>query len=130
MMRVFPMVVGLCLLIAISAGCSRQQWHAMDPNGAFSDWYEPDLPTVAETVPGYEVDLWYGFVGPAGLPADIVRSLNAAIVAALDAPDVRQRLGGQGVDVGSSTPEAFGKLLAADMVRWAKFVRLAGIKVQ
>jgi len=90
----------------------------------------PDLPTVAETVPGYEVDLWYGFVGPAGLPADIVRSLNAAIVAALDAPDVRQRLGGQGVDVGSSTPEAFGKLLAADLVRWAKFVRLAGIKVQ
>jgi hypothetical protein len=47
MMRVFLTVVGLSLLLAMSAGCSREQWHAMDPNGAFSEWYEPDLPTVA-----------------------------------------------------------------------------------
>ena len=47
MMRVFLTVVGLGLLIAVSAGCSREQWHVMDPSGAFSDWYEPALPTVA-----------------------------------------------------------------------------------
>lgn len=88
----------------------------------------PDLPTVAETVPDYEVDLWYGFVGPAGLPQDIVRRLNAEIAAVLEAPDVRQRLAGQGVDVGSSTPEAFGKLLVSDLARWAAFVRKTGIK--
>lgn len=89
----------------------------------------PDLPTVAEAVPGYAFSLWYGFVGPAALPPEIVRRLNADIVAALDAPDVRQRLAGQGVDVEPSTPEAFSRLLAADMGRWAKVVKDAGIKV-
>jgi len=54
----------------------------------------PDLPTVAETVPGYEVDLWYGFIGPAGLPPDVVKRLNAEIAAALQLGDVRQRLAG------------------------------------
>lgn len=88
----------------------------------------PDLPTVAETVPGYESSLWYGFAGPARLPADIVRRLNAEIVAALKLPDVRERLSTQGVDVQSGTPEELSKLLAADMERWAKVVQRAGIK--
>ena len=88
----------------------------------------PDLPTVAETVPGYEVDLWYGFIGPAGLPQEVVRRLNGEIAAALQLADVRQRLAGQGVDVGSSTPEAFNKLLVADLERWAAFVKKTGIK--
>ncbi len=88
----------------------------------------PDLPTVAETVPGYEVDLWYGFIGPAGLPPDVVKRLNAEIAAALQLADVRQRLAGQGVDVGSGTPEAFNKLLIADLERWAAFVKKTGIK--
>lgn len=90
----------------------------------------PDLPPVAETVPGYEASLWYGFVGPARMPADIVRKLNAEIVAALKLPDVRDRLSAQGVDVQSSTPEEFSKLLAVDMTRWAKVVERAGIKTE
>ncbi len=90
----------------------------------------PDLPTVAETVPGYEASLWYGFVGPARMPQDIVRKLNAEIVAALGLPEVRERLAGQGVDVRSGTPEEFATMLAADMARWAKVVRRAGIKAQ
>lgn len=90
----------------------------------------PDLPTVAETVPGYEASLWYGFVGPARMPAEVVRKLNAEIVAALNLPDVRERLAAQGVDVRSSTPEEFSKMLVADMARWAKVVERAGIKVE
>jgi tripartite-type tricarboxylate transporter receptor subunit TctC len=90
----------------------------------------PELPTVAETVPGYEADLWYGFVGPARLQPEIVRRLNAGIVAVLNLPEVRERLAGQGVDVQSSTPEAFAKLLASDMLRWAKVVQRAGIRAQ
>lgn len=90
----------------------------------------PDLPTVAETVPGYEASLWYGFVGPARMPAEVVRKLNTEIIAALNLPDVRERLAAQGVDVRSSTPEEFSKMLVADMARWAKVVERAGIKVE
>ncbi len=89
----------------------------------------PKLPTIAETVPGYEASLWYGFAGPARIPADIVRRLNAEIVAALKFPDVRERLGAQGIDVQTSTPEEFARLLGNDMERWAKVVQRAGIKV-
>lgn len=90
----------------------------------------PNLPTIAETVPGYEASLWYGFAGPARIPADIVRRLNAEIVAALKFPDVRERLAAQGIDVQTSTPEEFAKLLGSDMERWAKVVQRAGIKVE
>lgn len=89
----------------------------------------PDLPTVAETMSGYEASLWYGFVGPARMPAEVVRKLNTEIVAVLKLPDVRERLAAQGVDVQSSTPEEFSKMLVADMARWAKVVERAGIRV-
>jgi tripartite-type tricarboxylate transporter receptor subunit TctC len=90
----------------------------------------PDLPTVAATVPGYEASLWYGFVGPARMPADVVRRLNAEIVAILKLPDVRERLTGQGIDIQSGTPEEFAKLLVADLGRWAQVVQRAGIRAE
>jgi len=89
----------------------------------------PDLPTVAETVSGYEASLWYGFAGPARLPADIVKRLNAEIVQALGQRDVRERLASLGVDVQSGTPEDLAKLLSNDMARWAKVVQRTGIRV-
>jgi tripartite-type tricarboxylate transporter receptor subunit TctC len=89
----------------------------------------PELPTVAEAgVPGYEAGLWYGFVGPARLPPEVVRRLNAAIVAVIGHPDVRARLASQGVDPQSTTPEAFARLLASDVERWAQVIRRAGIQ--
>lgn len=89
------------------------------------------LPTVAEAgVPGYEAGLWYGFIGPARIPGDIVRRLNAEIVAVLESPDVRDRLASQGVDATPSTPEAFGKLMVSDLERWAKVVQRAGIRAE
>ena len=88
----------------------------------------PDLPAVAETVPGYEASLWYGFVGPARMAPDIVRRLNTEIVAVLKRPDIRERLANQGIDVQSGTPEEFAKLLATDMDRWARVVQRTGIK--
>ena len=103
---------------------------ALASSGAQRSPELPDLPTVVETVPGYEASLWYGFVGPARMPAEVVRKLNAEIVAALNLPDVRERLAAQGVDVRSSTPEGFSKMLVADMARWAKVVERAGIKVE
>jgi tripartite-type tricarboxylate transporter receptor subunit TctC len=89
----------------------------------------PDLPTVAEAgVPGYEASLWYGFVGPARLPPEIVNRLNSAIVAVLQLPDVRERLASQGVDPQYNTPGEFAKLLVNDVDRWAKVVQRAGVQ--
>lgn len=90
----------------------------------------PDLPTVAESgVPGYEASLWYGFVGPARMPAEIVQRLNAEIAAALGAPEVRERLASQGVDARSSTADEFARLLVSDLDRWAKVVQRLGLRV-
>ena len=91
----------------------------------------PDLPTVAEAgVPGYEAGLWYGFVGPARIPPDIVRRLNSEIVSVLKSPEVRERLASQGVEATPTTPEEFGRLLVSDLERWAKVVQRAGIRLE
>jgi tripartite-type tricarboxylate transporter receptor subunit TctC len=102
---------------------------ALATTGAQRSTALPELPTVAEAgVPGYEASLWYGFIGPARIPAEIVQRLNAEIVAVLALPDVRERLTGQGVEARSSTAEEFSRLLASDVERWAKVVQRAGIK--
>lgn len=91
----------------------------------------PDLPTVAEAgVPGYEASLWYGFVGPARLPPEIVNRLHSAIVAVLQMPEIRERLASQGVDPLHNTPEEFAKLLVSDVDRWAKVVQRAGVQAE
>jgi tripartite-type tricarboxylate transporter receptor subunit TctC len=101
---------------------------ALGTTGAQRSPALPDLPTVAATVPGYEASLWYGFVGPARMPPEITRRLNAEIAAALKLADVRERLTGQGIDIRSGTPEELAQLLSTDMARWAKVVQRAGIK--
>jgi len=102
---------------------------ALATTGAQRSTALPELPTVAEAgVPGYEASLWYGFVGPARIPADILQRLNAEIVAVLALPDVRERLTGQGVEARSSSTEEFSRLLASDVERWAKVVKRAGIQ--
>ena len=91
----------------------------------------PDLPTVVEAgVPGYEAGLWYGFVGPARIPGEIVRRLNTEIAAVLKLPEVRERLASQGVEARPSTPEEFGRLMVSDLERWAKVVQRAGIRAE
>ena len=91
----------------------------------------PDLPTVAEAgVPGYEAGLWYGFVGPARIPPDIVRRLNSEIVSVLKSPEVRERLASQGVEATPTTSAEFGRLLVSDLERWAKVVQRAGIRLE
>jgi tripartite-type tricarboxylate transporter receptor subunit TctC len=90
-----------------------------------------DIPTVAESgVPGYEVSLWYGLIGPARVPADIVQRLNTEIVNALKLPIMRERLATEGLEARSTTPEEFTRLLVSDTERWAKVVQRIGIKVE
>jgi tripartite-type tricarboxylate transporter receptor subunit TctC len=83
----------------------------------------PEVPAVAETVPGFDVTVWYGICAPAGVSKRIVNKVNADVVKALETPDVRRRLEQHGVDPESSTPEEFEKFIKAETVRWAKVVR-------
>ena len=89
----------------------------------------PDMPTIAESgLPGYEASLWYGFVGPARMPPEIVQKLNTEIAAVLAQPDIREKLASQGVDAKSTTPEEFGRIMVADVARWAAVVQKLGLQ--
>src|SRR5499427_9085400 len=86
-----------------------------------------ELPTIAEAgLPGYESELHYGIVAPAGVPRPVVDKLNAALRAALDAAEVRQRLSAVGAEVLASTPEAYAADIASEEAKWSPIVRKAG----
>jgi tripartite-type tricarboxylate transporter receptor subunit TctC len=87
----------------------------------------PEVPTVAETVPGYEMAVWYGALGPKGMPPDLVARLSAEINRALLLPEVRDKMAGIGVEVANETPEAFAAALRADAEKWGKVIRELGI---
>src|SRR3954454_7945178 len=88
----------------------------------------PDTPTVAEAgVPGCEAALWTAIVVPAGVPADIIKKLNAAVVAGVATPDIQQALTIQGVDPEPGPPEAVSERIKADIVKWKDVVATAKI---
>jgi tripartite-type tricarboxylate transporter receptor subunit TctC len=83
----------------------------------------PDTPTVAESIPGYEVNQWYGIIISAQVPPAIIRKINAGIVTALKSPDVVSRLTADGsIPVGSS-PEQFSAHIRAEIIKWRKFAQ-------
>jgi tripartite-type tricarboxylate transporter receptor subunit TctC len=89
----------------------------------------PDLPTVAEAgVPGYVVTNWFGILAPAGTPQDAIGKLNSALVSAMRDKDMRDLLAGEGAEPAPSSPAAFGKLLASEVVRWGKVSKMAGLQ--
>ena len=90
----------------------------------------PDVPTVAETVPGYEASVFYGVAGPKGLPPPIVEVLNKAFNAALADPKVKARIAQLGGAPTPMTPAEFGKLTADETEKWAKVVKAANITVE
>lgn len=86
----------------------------------------PDLPTVGEHLPGYEVTLWNGIMGPAGMPPGATARYSAAITAALQTPEMRAKLAAQGSDPVGNTPTEFAAFLAAELPKWAELVRISG----
>ena len=88
----------------------------------------PDLPTVAETLPGFEAIAWQGVVAPAGTPADAVRRLNEAFNKVLAMPDVRRRLAEGGLEAVGGAPDELGRLIRSEIAKWAKISRDVGIK--
>jgi len=87
----------------------------------------PDLPTVAETLPGVEVSAWYGVLAPAGTPSDIIAKLNAETVRALANSKVAQQIVNAGAEAISSSPEDFSALIKSDLARWGKAVKATGL---
>ena len=87
----------------------------------------PGVPTVGETVPGYEMTVWYGVLGPRGMAPELVAALNAEINRAAALPEVRDRLAAMGVEVLSETPEGFARVLRSDAERWTRAIREMGI---
>jgi tripartite-type tricarboxylate transporter receptor subunit TctC len=87
----------------------------------------PDLPAVAETVPGYRYLVWYGLLAPAGTPAPVIQRLNIAAVKILQARDTQERLAGEGLETKTSTPEEFTAYLKSEVETWAKVVHAAGL---
>jgi tripartite-type tricarboxylate transporter receptor subunit TctC len=88
----------------------------------------PDIPAIAEVVPGFEVMAWMGLLGPAGLPADIVAKINADIRRVLQSPEGAQKLRELGATPGTLSPQAFGDFERRDTEKWRALVKSANIK--
>jgi tripartite-type tricarboxylate transporter receptor subunit TctC len=123
-----PVIVGSLLPVIphLSTGKLRalavttaQRWHSL-----------PNVPTVAETLPDYEVVLWFGTMAPRGTPQPIIERLNAGINKALQDPAVKKNLEGDGMIPSGGTPQKFGERINKDYDRWTKVVKEAGLKAE
>ena len=121
-----PVIVGSLLPVTpqVATGKLRalgvttaKRWHTL-----------PDVPAIAETVPGYEVVLWFGTMTPRGTPQPIIQQLNAAINKALQDPAVKQTLERDGMTPSGGTPQDFDRRIRQDYERWTKVVKEVGLK--
>lgn len=90
----------------------------------------PEIPTIAETLPGYEVTGWNGLLAPANTPKPIIDKLNKAVVTSLNSPEVTKLLAEQGLEPAGNSPDEFAQLMHADIEKWKRVTRDAGIEPQ
>jgi tripartite-type tricarboxylate transporter receptor subunit TctC len=90
----------------------------------------PELPAVAEALPGFELVGWYGVIGPAKMPEPLVARLHAELVKILNRADIRERIVSDGSEPVGSTPEVFRQFMLADTAKWAKVVKESGAKLE
>ena len=88
----------------------------------------PEVPTIAETIPGYEVELVYAVVAPTGTPKPVITYLNSQLAKALENPEVKERLEGQGFDIRLSTPDQLGGYIRSELKKWEPIVKESGVK--
>ena len=86
------------------------------------------VPSISETIPGFELNTWYGLLGPAGLPKGIIQRLNQAFTNCLNTPEIKQQLISMAYDPDPSSPEAFSALIKKDNIYWANIIKTTGIK--
>jgi tripartite-type tricarboxylate transporter receptor subunit TctC len=90
----------------------------------------PELPAMAEALPGFEVVGWYGVIGPASMPQPLVQKLHAELVRILNLPDVKSRIEADGSEPVGSSPDEFRRFMQADLAKWAKVVKESGAKLE
>ena len=90
----------------------------------------PDLPTIAETLPGYDLTIWTGILAPGGTPKEIIQRLSTAVLAVLKSPEMRERLASQGAEPVGDTPEQFAAYIKSEIARWAVVVKASGAKAE
>ncbi len=90
----------------------------------------PDMPTIGESVAGYEATQWFGLLAPAGTPRAIIDRVHQETVRALKSPEVIRQLVGEGADIIGSTPEVFAAYIKSETEKWARVIKAAGIKPQ
>jgi tripartite-type tricarboxylate transporter receptor subunit TctC len=88
----------------------------------------PDVPAIAEVLPGFDITAWFGIVGPAGMPKDVVDKLNAATTQVLRAPDMKERLATIGLTPMPMAPEPFKGFIASEIVKWTRLAREANVQ--
>jgi tripartite-type tricarboxylate transporter receptor subunit TctC len=98
--------------------------------GAMRSPLLPEVPTVAESLPGYELTNWFGLVAPAAVPGAIVGKIHADVVKVLQDPGVSERFSAMGATAVGNTPEQFGAVMRADSEKWAKLIREADIRAE
>ncbi|HVJ24022.1 MAG TPA: tripartite tricarboxylate transporter substrate binding protein [Burkholderiales bacterium] len=89
----------------------------------------PELPAMAEALPGFEVVGWYGVIGPANMPEPLVKRLHDELIKALNSPEVKSRIESDGSEPVGSSPEDFRRFMHADLDKWAKLVKESGAKL-
>ena len=89
----------------------------------------PEVPPVADTLKGFEIDTWWGLVAPAGTPKDVIAKLNQAFVAALNAPETKTRYASLMAEPAPDTPEAFGAFMKRELAKYERVVKASGAKV-
>jgi len=103
---------------------------ALAVSGARRSAAAPDVPTVAESFPGYAFDVWYGMLLPAGTPRAVLDSVAAGLNGALKSPALAQRFAAVGLEPSGNTPEAFAATIRSEIGKWRKVVQSAGIRVE
>ena len=106
------------------------QVRALGTTGLKRSELTPDLPTIAEAVPGYEATIWLGVMAPKGTPKEIVNFLNAGINKVINRPDVKEAWLKQGATPLVKTPDEFEAFLLKDIEKWANVVKVSGAKIQ
>ena len=91
----------------------------------------PDLPTMSEAgVPGYDATSWYGILGPAGLPRELVMRLNGELARILHSADIKERFAAMGIEPVTGTPEAFASYIREQVVKWSQVARSSGVELE
>ncbi|HET7163876.1 MAG: tripartite tricarboxylate transporter substrate binding protein [Pseudolabrys sp.] len=114
----------------MSALAKGGQVRALGTTGLTRSQLTPDLPTIAETVPGYEATIWLGVMAPKGTPKEIITFLNTAINKVINLPEVKEVWLQQGAIPLVKTPDEFDAYLRKDIEKWADVVKVSGAKIQ